>query len=45
MRLLTIFRHIACEGPGYLAEVLDRHAIPWRLIKVDEGESHTGHAR
>ena len=39
MRFLTIFRHIACEGPGYLAEVLDRHAIPWRLIKVDEGET------
>jgi GMP synthase-like glutamine amidotransferase len=31
MRPLTIFRHIACEGPAYLAEVLDRHAIPWRL--------------
>jgi len=39
MRPLTIFRHIACEGPAYLAEVLERHAVPWRLIKVDEGEA------
>ena len=39
MRPLAIFRHIACEGPGYLAEVLERHAIPWRLLKVDEGEA------
>ena len=38
MRPLTIFRHIACEGPAYLAEVLDRHAIPWRLVKIDENE-------
>jgi len=39
MRPLTIFRHIACEGPAYLAEVLERHAVPWRLIKVDAGEA------
>jgi len=39
MRPLTIFRHIACEGPGYLAGLLERNAIPWRLIRVDEGES------
>ena len=39
MRPLTIFRHINCEGPAYLAEVLERHAIPWRLIRVDKGES------
>lgn len=38
MRPLTIFRHIACEGPAYLAEVLDRHAIPWRLVRIDEHE-------
>ncbi len=38
MRPLTIFRHIACEGPGYLADVLERHAVPWRLVRVDEGE-------
>jgi len=38
MRPLTIFRHIACEGPGYLAEVLERHAIPWRLVRIDADE-------
>jgi GMP synthase-like glutamine amidotransferase len=38
MRPLTIFRHIACEGPGYLADVLERHAIPWRLVRIDAGE-------
>jgi GMP synthase-like glutamine amidotransferase len=38
MRPLTIFRHIACEGPAYLAEVLDHHAVPWRLVKIDAGE-------
>ena len=39
MRPLAIFRHIACEGPAYLAEVLERHAIPWRLVKVDAGDA------
>lgn len=39
MRPLTIFRHIACEGPGYLAEVLERRSIPWRLIRIDRDET------
>jgi len=38
MRPLTIFRHIGCEGPGYLAEVLARHAAPYRTIRIDQGE-------
>jgi GMP synthase-like glutamine amidotransferase len=38
MRPLTIFRHIDCEGPAYLAEVLDRHAIPSRLVRIDKDE-------
>jgi GMP synthase-like glutamine amidotransferase len=38
MRPLTIFRHIRCEGPGYLADVLDRQAIPYRIIEVDNNE-------
>lgn len=37
MKPLYIFRHIDCEGPGYLAEVLDRHDIPWQLIAIDGG--------
>jgi GMP synthase-like glutamine amidotransferase len=35
MTPLYIFRHIACEGPGYLAEVLERQEIPYRLIAID----------
>ena len=38
MRPLYLFRHIACEGPGYLAEVLERHAVPWQLVRIDAGD-------
>ena len=38
MRPLYLFRHIRCEGPGYLAAVLDRHAVPWKLIGIDAGD-------
>ena len=38
MKPLYIFRHIECEGPGYLGEVLTREGIPWQLIAVDAGE-------
>ena len=36
MKPILIFRHLACEGPGYFAEYLDRHHIPWRLIAIDD---------
>jgi GMP synthase-like glutamine amidotransferase len=35
---ILIFRHFPSEGPGYFAEFLDRHGIPHRIIKVDQGE-------
>ena len=35
---VAIFRHSPGEGPGYFATFLDRHSIPWVLVKVDEGE-------
>jgi GMP synthase-like glutamine amidotransferase len=35
MKPLYIFRHIECEGPGYLGEVLSRLNIPWHVIAVD----------
>lgn len=38
MKPIAIFRHAATEGPGYLGLFLDHQAIPWRLIRVDEGE-------
>ena len=35
MKPIRIFRHIDCEGPGYLAEVLDRRAVPYEIIAID----------
>ena len=35
---VLIFQHIAHEGPGYLADYLDRRGLPWRLVKIDEDE-------
>ncbi len=35
---VAIFRHSATEGAGYFAEFLNAHAIPWQLIRIDEGE-------
>ena len=34
---VRIFRHVVCEGPGYLGEFLDREAVPWDLVCLDEG--------
>lgn len=39
MKPVVIFRHVAVEGPGYLATFLDAHGIPWQLIKIDEGDA------
>jgi GMP synthase-like glutamine amidotransferase len=39
MKPLTIFRHIACEGPGYLDAVLEQYSIPYRLIRIDLDEA------
>lgn len=39
MRPLYIFRHIECEGPGYLAQVLRRRGMPQRLYAIDQGEA------
>lgn len=38
MKPVAIFRHAATEGPGYFATYLDRRGVPWRVVKVDEGE-------
>jgi GMP synthase-like glutamine amidotransferase len=37
MNPVLIFRHVACEGPGYLAEFLARHSVPFELVPIDEG--------
>lgn len=39
MKPVLIFRHVAAEGPGYLASFFDAHAIPWQLVKIDAGEA------
>lgn len=39
MKPVAIVRHYPIEGPGYFARFLDEHAIPWRLIAIDEGEA------
>jgi GMP synthase-like glutamine amidotransferase len=38
MNPVAVFRHIPTEGPGYFAEFLDQHAIPWQLICIDAGD-------
>ena len=38
MKPLYLFRHIECEGPGYLAEVLTRYDIPLELFAIDRND-------
>lgn len=37
MKPVRIFRHVACEGPGYLGSFLEQHHIPYDVICIDEG--------
>jgi GMP synthase-like glutamine amidotransferase len=37
MKPVLIFRHIACEGPGYLATFLGRNNIPFSVIDLYKG--------
>ena len=37
MKPVAIFRHFPTEGPGYLADFLARHSIPWTLVPIDSG--------
>jgi GMP synthase-like glutamine amidotransferase len=39
MKPVAIFRHARSEGPAYFATYLDRKAIPWKLIALDEGRT------
>jgi GMP synthase-like glutamine amidotransferase len=38
MQEILIFRHAPHEGPGYLADYLDRHRLPHRLLRIDQGD-------
>ncbi|MCX7192519.1 MAG: type 1 glutamine amidotransferase [Proteobacteria bacterium] len=39
MKPVAIFRHIAFEGPGFLAGFLDARNIPHQLICIDSGDA------
>ncbi|MBI4005508.1 MAG: type 1 glutamine amidotransferase [Gammaproteobacteria bacterium] len=38
MKPVLIFRHIACEGPGYLGDFLSLRNIAYDIISIDEGD-------
>lgn len=39
MRPVAICRFAPHEGPGYFATYLTEHGVPWRLVKIDEGDA------
>ena len=39
MKPIAIFRHLACEGPGYLETVLKRYQLPYQLIRIDANDA------
>ena len=39
MKPLYIFRHINCEGPGYLSKVLAQKKVPFKLIAIDQDDA------
>jgi GMP synthase-like glutamine amidotransferase len=39
MKPVVIFRHSHTEGPGYFAIALERRGVPWRIVRVDAGET------
>ncbi|MDH5212104.1 MAG: type 1 glutamine amidotransferase, partial [Betaproteobacteria bacterium] len=45
MKPVAIFRHAPSEGPAYFATYLERKAIPWTLMPVDEGRAVPRSAR
>jgi GMP synthase-like glutamine amidotransferase len=36
---VLVFRHSPTEGPGYFATFLERHGIPWKLVRIDAGDA------
>src|SRR5512135_728265 len=36
---VLVFRHSPTEGPGYFTTFLDRHGIPWKLVRIDAGDA------
>lgn len=40
---ILVFRHIECEGPGFFGKLLDRLALPYRIIEIDNGATVPRH--
>jgi GMP synthase-like glutamine amidotransferase len=38
VKSVIICRYAPTEGPGYFASYLTAHQVPWRTVKLDEGE-------
>jgi hypothetical protein len=39
MQPVAVFRFSPTENPGRFGAWLTQHAIPWRLIAIDEGDA------
>ncbi len=39
MQPILIVTHVDHEGPGYLAEVLERNALPYRIVSIGQGDA------
>jgi len=39
MKPIVIFRHVDCEGPGYLQDFLEARDMPTQLVRIDAGEA------
>ena len=39
MKPVAVFRFSDTEGPGHFATFLDANRVPWRLVKLDEGDA------
>jgi len=37
MKPVRIFRHVACEGPGYLGAFLEGNKVPFEIVCIDDG--------
>ena len=42
MKPVAVFRFSDTEGPGHFATFLDANRVPWKLVKLDEGDRVPG---
>jgi len=43
MQPILVVTHVDHEGPGYFAEVLERNAIPYRVVSIGRGDALPEH--